>query len=112
MHARTYAASFMRAHARVLGQFIFMMYQASMTQRLAMLVSNQPERRPGRKEKIGAIDTERRTTDKRMGGRETEKKRECICERRERKHPRNVKRFDRLSFCGLLPLPFDLIARE
>lgn len=64
-YARTYAVLFMRAHARVLSQFIFMMYQASMTQRLAMLVE-PAERRPGRKEKIGAIDTEERLT--RVGG--------------------------------------------
>lgn len=55
------------------------------------------EGRPGRKEKIGAIDTEERLT--RVGG-EKQGRGESV--RGERKHPRNVKRSDRLSFCGLL----------
>lgn len=98
----------MRAHARTPSQFIFMMYRASMTQRLAMLVSNQHERRLGRKDKIGAID--RRAMG--VGGEENRKRERRGRERDERKHPRNVKRSNCLSVCGLLPLPFDLIAKE
>lgn len=111
-HARTQAVSFMRAHARTPSQFIFMMYRALMTQRLAMLVSNQPGEKARKKgqDRSNRQKSGRREWEEKETERERERRRGC--ERDEGKHPRNVKRSDCLSLCGLLPLPFDLIAKE
>jgi len=79
-----------------------------------MLVSNQHREKARKKgQDIGVIDrravdeSERRTKQK-----EREREGEAARKRDKGKHPRNVKRFDCLSLCGLLPLPFDLIAKE
>lgn len=99
----------MRAHARTQPIYIYDVSGLDDTATgyagLEPTESREAVRKKGeeRKREIGAID--RRAGDEGGGGKRDGKG-------GERKHPRNVKRSDRLSLCGLQTLPFDLIARE
>lgn len=110
-----HAGGFIYARTRTNAQPIYIYDVSDLDDTATGYAGLEPARRLGRKDKIGvidrrAVDESERGTKQKERGREGEAARER--ERDKGKHPRNVKRSDCLSLCGLLPLPFDLIAKE
>lgn len=102
--ARTHAG-FIYACTRTNAQPIYIYDVSDLDDTATGYAGLEPAQREGRKDRIGAID--RRVTESRTRRKQRERERGGGYERDEGKHPRNVKRSDCLSHCGLLPLPFD-----